>query len=58
MANERPPIRGRGGQIHPLFAELYLSGDDSDEADSKRRAARKRARARQIASVKLVNRRG
>ncbi len=57
MANDRPPIRGRSKEIHPLFAELFLSGDDSDEADGKRRAARKRARARQIASIMLVNRR-
>jgi hypothetical protein len=53
MANRGGP----SGEIHPLFAELYLSGDDGDETDEKRRTARKRARARQVLPARQVTRR-
>jgi hypothetical protein len=48
-------IRGRGGKLHPLFIELYMSNDsdDSDEAEEERRAAR----ARRGVPQKRVNRR-
>jgi hypothetical protein len=47
--------RGRGGKLHPLFIELYMSNDsdDSDEAEEERRAAR----ARRGIPQKRVNRR-
>jgi hypothetical protein len=58
MANGRRSSRGGpSGEIHPLFAELYLSGDDGDETDEKRRTARKRARARQVLPARQVTRR-
>ena len=40
--------QGRGGTMHPLFRELYLSGDldDQDETEAERRSARSRARTR------------
>jgi hypothetical protein len=52
-------IRGRGGKMHPLFIELYLSGDpdDSDEAEEEWRAERKRARERRRMLQKRINRR-
>lgn len=37
------PNRGRGGKMHPLFVELYLSSDP-DDAPEQRRAKRARAR--------------
>jgi hypothetical protein len=53
-------IRGHGGKMHPLFVELYLSGDldDSDEAEEERRTERTRARERRRILQKRVNRRG
>jgi hypothetical protein len=40
---EKPPNRGRGGKMHPLFVELYLSSDPDDSPDQRRP---KRSRAR------------
>jgi hypothetical protein len=38
MAQDARATRRRGGKMHPLFIELYLSGDSGD-AEEKRRAA-------------------
>jgi hypothetical protein len=45
--------------MHPLFFELYMSGDlnDSDEAGEERKAERKLARERRRILQKRVNRR-
>jgi hypothetical protein len=58
MTQGERSIRGRGGKMHPLFIELYLSGDpdDSDEAEEWR-AERKRARERRRTLQKRINRR-
>jgi hypothetical protein len=49
--------QGRGGTMHPLFRELYLSGDvdDPDETEAERRSARAGARAR--ARLRLLEKR-
>jgi hypothetical protein len=59
MTQSERSIRGRGGNMHPLFVELYLSGDadDSDEAEEEWRAERARARERRRMLQKRVNRR-
>jgi hypothetical protein len=59
MAQGGRSIQGRGGKMHPLFIELYLSGDpdDSDEAEEERRTERNRARERRRVLQKRVNRR-
>jgi hypothetical protein len=45
--------------MHPLFVELYMSGDldDSDEAAEERKTERARARERRRILQKRVNRR-
>jgi hypothetical protein len=45
--------------MHPLFVELYMSGDldDSDEAEEERKTERARARQRRRILQKRVNRR-
>ena len=52
-------IRGRSGNMHPLFIELYLSGDpdESGEEEEERRTERARARERRRVLQKRVNRR-
>ncbi len=47
-------IRGRSGNMHPLFIELYLRSD-SDDSDEKRQAER-RARQRKSIPQKRVTR--
>jgi hypothetical protein len=56
MAQGGHSNRDRGGKLHPLFVELYMSDDsaDSDEAEERRAS---RARARRRIPQKLVNRR-
>jgi hypothetical protein len=59
MTQNEHSIRGRGGKMHPLFVELYMSGDldDSDEAEEERKTERARARQRRRILQKRVNRR-
>jgi hypothetical protein len=58
MTQDERYIRERG-KMHPLFRELYLTGDLDDpyEAEEEGRAERTRARARRMALQKLVQRR-
>jgi hypothetical protein len=51
--------RDLGAKMHPLFTELYLSGDpdDSAEAEEEWRAERTRARDRRRVLQKRVKRR-
>ena len=51
--------RSHGGKMHPLFVELYLSGDldDTNEAEEERKTERALARERRKILQKRVNRR-
>lgn len=59
MTQDGRSIRGHGGKMHPLFIELYLSGDPdgSGEEEEERRTERARARERRRILQKRVNRR-
>ena len=57
MTRDARSTQGRGEKMHPLFRELYLSGDpdETDETEAEGRSARSRARAR--ARVRLLENR-
>ncbi len=57
MTQDRHSVRGRDAKMHPIFFELYLSNDDSNEAGEERRQERARARARRKVLERRVKRR-
>jgi len=57
MTQSGRSIRGRSGNMHPLFRELYLSDPDgSDEPEVDHQANRRRVRAHRKTLQKQVNR--